>query len=76
MEAKPQFEPEGEGITAETSPTAPTIDTSERTIAPLRILPTDPSGPFCKASDSHVLRLQQRLQQTDITVPSQDDKSG
>ena len=43
MEAKPQFEPEGEGITAEISPKAPAIDTSERTAAPLRIRPTDTS---------------------------------
>ena len=43
MEAKPQFEPEGEGITVEISPTAPAIDTSEQTTAPLRIRPTDPS---------------------------------
>jgi len=43
MEAKPQFEPDGEGITAEISPTAPAVDTSERTPVPLRIPPTDPS---------------------------------
>jgi hypothetical protein len=43
MEAKPQFEPEGEGITAEISPTAPAIETSGLTTAPLPIHPTDPS---------------------------------